>query len=113
MFTAASVNELDDLWVAFLSIDKEFPHDNFSGKELSGRLINHSCIQRHYFLTLSSDYCDTCLPTRIAPNIFYLLSILQFWLQDMRIYHCKKFSDVFGTKKLDSIDFQAQIYLLA
>ena len=60
MFSAAIANELDNLWVALLSIDKEFLHgvgDKFRAKELSGRLIKfiyHCCVQRCYFLTLSS-----------------------------------------------------------
>ena len=106
VFTAASADELDDLSVALLSIDKEFPHgvsDKFSTKELSGRLIkfvDHCCVQRHYFFDIikcGEANCDICLPTRLAPDIFSTLKHLPDPVPGYE-NHYQKFSDVLGTK---------------
>ena len=106
VFTAASADELDDLWAALLSIDKEFPYgvgDKFSAKELSGRLvkfIDHCCVQRHYFFDIikcGEADCDICLPARLAPDVFSTLKHLPDLVPGSDD-HYKKFSDVFGTK---------------
>ena len=54
VFTAASDEELNDLWTAILSIDQEFTfskEDKVSAKNISPELTNfisHCCKQRHY-----------------------------------------------------------------
>ena len=105
VFTAASPEELDDLWTTLLSIDQEFPHarsDKFSAKELSEKLvkfIEHCCIQRHYFfdiLKCGKVNCDICLPPRLEPHIFSTLNHLPDPVPGSE-GHYKKFFDVFGT----------------
>ena len=106
VFTAASPEELDDIWTALLSIDQQFPHardDKFNAKELSERLvrfIEHCCIQRHYFfdiLKCGKANCDICLPPKLGPDLFSTLNHLPDPVPGTE-EHYKKILDVFGTR---------------
>jgi len=106
LFTAASPEELDDLWTTLLSIDQQFPHarsDKFSAKELSERLvkfIEHYCIQRHYFfdiLKCGKADCDICLSPRLPAHVFSTLNHLPDPVPGPE-EHYKKLSNVFGTR---------------
>jgi len=78
VFTAASADELDNLWAALLSIDKELLGYNFSAKELSGRLVKFTD-HGHYFFDIvkcGEADCDICLQARLAPDVFSTLKHL-------------------------------------
>ena len=105
VFTAASPQELDDLWSALLSIDQQFPYersDRLSAKELSEGLvkfIDQCCIQRHYFFDMikcGKTDCDVCLPPRLPSDVFSTLKHLPDPVPGSE-GHYKKFVDVFGT----------------
>ena len=105
-FTAASSEELDDLWTTLLSIDEGFAFtrtDKFSAKELSSKLvkfIEHCCVQRHNFfdiLKCGDSDCNICLPPRLSPEVFVKLDHLPDPVPGPED-HYKKFSDIFGTK---------------
>jgi len=102
-FAATSVQQLDDLWTALLTIDEEYSYsrkDKFSAKELSQKLIKfmeHSCTQRHYFFDIIKCGETLCLPPRLPPDAFGKLNHLPDPVPEPGD-HYKKFTEVFGTK---------------
>ena len=106
VFSAATNDELDDLWTSILSIDQEFPYsrsDKFSAKDLTSQLVefmSHCCKQRHYYfdiLKCGKRECKICLQTRLPADVFKGLAHLPDPVPGSE-GHYKHFAEVFRSK---------------
>ena len=106
VFTAATGEEMDRLWTAFLALDQEFQYghsDKISAKDIPfdlARFISHCCKLRHYFfdtLKCGKSDCTLCLPVRLPPTEFEKLDHLPDPVPGTE-GHYKLFSVVFKTK---------------
>ena len=116
IFTAASTEELDDLWTTLLSIDQLFPNvrsDKFSAKELSEKIvkfIEHCCFQRHYLfdiLKCGKADCDICLEHQGLHLMFSQLSTTSQTLFQDHKNTTRRFLMFLGQEQLKSTDLQA------
>ena len=79
IFTAATQDELDELWTSLFVIDKEFQvrhNKKINAKNLShgvAEFLSHCCRERHYFfdiLKCRKSQCSICSPPRLPVTNF-------------------------------------------
>ena len=103
IFTAATQDELDELWTSLAVIDKEFQvrhNEKINAKNLSkgvAEFLSHCCRERHYFfdiLKCGKSQCSICSPPRLPVTDFAKLGHLPDPLPG-NDGHYKPFDEVF------------------